>query len=379
MTQLEPGGRIRDIAATLEPFPEATTLPAEFYLDPEIYRMEIDSAMRAHWLPLARVEQVPQPGDYLATELLGEQLVITRDRHGVLRVLSNVCRHRAMPVAEGSGNCTVLRCPYHLWSYRLDGSLSAAPLMAAQRAFDPSAVTLPQVRHEVWLGWIMVNLDGTAPALAPQLPRLTVELKGWDFANLRLVASASYDCPWNWKLTVENFSEYYHHLGLHRDSLEPFLPAKRGRCLDNQGEPWSSSVVDCSSEYLALQARVMPGLDADLASTMQIVTVFPLLCAGAQGSSAFWLQVTPQSVDHHIVTWHVLVRPEQAAQSDIAAFAEMSLGAIDVLQQEDARACRGVQTGLRSTAAAPGRFAPLELPLWQFQGWLLRRLAKGAQ
>ncbi len=377
MTQLELSGRIRDIAAAIEPFCEASTLPREFYVDPAIYCMETDSAMRAQWLPLARVEQVPEPGDYLATAILGEQLVIVRDRDGDLRVLSNVCRHRAMPVAEGSGNCLVLRCPYHLWSYHLDGSLSAAPLMAAQPAFDRSAVALPQVRHEVWQGWIMVNLDGAAPALARQLLQLAAELKGWDFTDLRLVASASYDCPWNWKLTVENFSEYYHHLGLHKDSLQPFLPAKRGRCLDNQGQPWSSSVIDCSSEYLALQARVMPRLDADLAATMQIFTVFPLLCAGAQGSSAFWLQITPLSLDHHTVTWHVLVRPEQAAESDAAEFAEMSLSAVDVLQQEDARACRGVQAGLRSAMAASGRFAPLELPLWQFQGWLLRRLAEG--
>ncbi len=377
MTQLELSGRIRDIAAALGPFSEASTLPREFYLDPAIYRMETDSAMRAQWLPLARVEQVPEPGDYLATAILDEQLVIARDRDGDLRVLSNVCRHRAMPVAEGSGNCLILRCPYHLWSYHLDGSLNAAPLMAAQPAFDRSAVALPQVRHEVWQGWIMVNLDGAAPALARQLLQLAAELKGWDFTDLRLVASASYDCPWNWKLTVENFSEYYHHLGLHKDSLEPFLPAKRGRCLDNQGEPWSSSVINCSSEYLALQARVMPRLDADVAATMQIFTVFPFLCAGAQGSSAFWLQVTPLSLDYHTVTWHVLVRPEQAAESDAAKFAEMSLSAIDVLQQEDARACRGVQAGLRSATAASGRFAPLELPLWQFQGWLLRRLAEG--
>jgi phenylpropionate dioxygenase-like ring-hydroxylating dioxygenase large terminal subunit len=379
MAELRLGGRTRDIAAALAPHPEASTLPREFYLDPEIYRLETEAAMRAQWLPLARVDQVPEPGDYLATAILGEQLVITRDRDGELRVLSNVCRHRAMPVAEGSGNCSVLRCPYHLWSYRLDGSLSGAPLMATQRGFDRSAVALPRVRHEVWQGWIMVNLGGAAPPLARQVPELTAELAGWDFTDLRVVASASYDCPWNWKLTVENFGEYYHHFGLHKDSLEPFLPARRGRCLDNRGEPWNSSVIDCSSEYLELQGRVMPGLDEDLAATMQIFTVFPLLCAGAQGSSAFWLQITPQSLHRHTVTWHVLVRPEQATWSDAEEFAGMSLSAIDVLQQEDARACRGVQAGLRSTTAAPGRFADLELSLWQFQSWLLHRLAEASR
>jgi phenylpropionate dioxygenase-like ring-hydroxylating dioxygenase large terminal subunit len=370
-------GRWYDVADANQPFGEASTLPREFYLDPDLFRHEVDRVLAPGWLPVARVEQVARPGDYLATEVCGEQLLVVRDQDGTLRVLSNVCRHRAMPLASGQGSCRVLRCPYHLWSYRLDGTLSGAPMMAGNPSFDRAATRLPAFRHEIWQGWVMVNLDGTAQPLAERTAGLTRAIVGWGFDDLRLVASARYDCDWNWKLTIENFCEYYHHLGLHQESLEPFLPARAGRCLDNDGQPWNSSIITCAEEYLELQGAPMSGLDCQHTNSMQIFTVFPLLCAGAQPSSGFWLQVDPVTADRHVVTWHVLVRPERAESDDIADFTEVSLKAIDVLQQEDGTACRGVQAGLRSRSARPGRFAALEKPIWQFQRWLLTAMADG--
>jgi phenylpropionate dioxygenase-like ring-hydroxylating dioxygenase large terminal subunit len=371
MAAINIGQRQYDSAGAIESFDRATTLRPEFYLDPYLYRMEKARVMRSQWLPIARVEDVVSNGDYLATELLDEQLLVTRDIDGVLRVLSNVCRHRAMLLATGSGNCRTLQCPYHLWSYQLDGSLSGSPMMAGIPYFDRTAVRLPEVKHEVWQGWIMVNIDGAAQPLAEQVKALTAAIGEWGFTNLQRVASQSYECAWNWKIIVDNFSEYYHHLGLHRDTLEPFLPARNGWCLDNGGEPWSSSVMTCAPDYLALQGERMSGLDNAKAGTMQIFTLFPLLCAGAQGSSAFWLHVAPLAVDRSRVTWNVLVRPER---SDDVEFIRASLSAIDTLQDEDALACRGVQAGLRSATAAPGRLARLEKPIWQFQRWLLAKL-----
>ncbi len=375
MTAVTIRDRIYEAGGTAAEFDAATTLPPAFYLDEQLYQLEEQRVMRAQWLPLARVAQVARPGDYLAAELLGEPLVAVRDKAGVLRVLSNVCRHRAMPIAEGRGSCQTLKCPYHLWSYRLDGSLGGAPMMLENGSFDRDAVRLPEIRHEVWQGWIMVNLDGSAPSLAARIPALSASLAGWDFTDLTVVASRTYEADWNWKITVENFCECYHHLGLHRESLEPFLPSRDSRCLDNGGEPWNSSISRCAPEYLALQGSPMSGVDGERAGVNQIFTVFPFLCAGAQGGSAFWLELTPETAGKHRITWHVLVRPDQAAQPGIEDFAAASMQAIDVLQSEDSAACRGVQAGLRSTFAASGSFAPLEKPIWQFQRWLLEGLA----
>ncbi len=374
MTYVTIGSRRVAVGAALDPFERATALPREFYLEQAIYELEELRVMRAHWLPLARVEEVSRPGDFVSKELLGDQLVVAHDLVGDIRVLSNVCRHRGMPLVDGSGNSRLLRCPYHLWTYHLDGALSGAPLMG--QSFDRTSVCLPVIRHEIWNGWIMVNLDGCAGSLGERLGRLSQSLSDWGFDRLVLAGSRTYDCDWNWKIIIDNFSEYYHHLGLHRESLEPFLPAREGSCLENSGEPWSSSTIGCSSDYVSLQGTSMSGLDDTRSREMQVFNVFPLLCAGAQPSSAFWMQVQPKGVARTIVTWHVLVRPERIDAPDLRVFVEDSLRAIDVLQSEDSAACRGVQAGIRSTTYSPGMFAPLELPIWQLQRWLLHRLAE---
>ncbi len=375
MATIDIGGRPVDIADAAAPFDRSSTLPRQFYLDPDLYELEVQRVFASNWLPVARVEQIAEPGSFLAVELCGEQLVLARDGAGSLRVLSNVCRHRAMPLVEGRGRGKAMQCPYHLWSYRLDGSLSGAPLMDQTRDFDRGKVRLPEFRHEVWQGWVMVNLDGTAPPLAGQVDALEESIKPWVFEDMRIVASAVYQADWNWKVTFENFSEYYHHLGLHRDSLEPFLPAKAGQPLDSKGEPWHSSWVSCSEDYLFLQGAPMPRLPAEQASAMQIFSLFPILCAGGQPASGFWLQILPQTVDRHTVTWHIMLRPEQAEARGVDDFVESSLKAIELIQEEDAASCRGVQRGLRSSKAAPGRFAQLERPLWEAQLWLLSGLA----
>ncbi len=199
-------GRGYDVSGVAESFTSATALPREFYFESDIYRVEESRLMRAHWLPAARVEQVPGPGDYQTVELLGEPLLVVRGENGVIRVLANVCRHRAMRLMSGCGTADRLTCPYHLWAYHLDGSLSGAPMMAEVPDFDRTAASLTEVNSEIWQGWIMVNLDGTCGPMAQQIPALSAGLAGWDFSDMRLAASRSYECTWNWKIIVENFS-----------------------------------------------------------------------------------------------------------------------------------------------------------------------------
>ncbi|MFI9643402.1 aromatic ring-hydroxylating dioxygenase subunit alpha [Micromonospora sp. NPDC051925] len=374
MTSVIAGGAAVEVGQATAPFGQATALPPRFYLDPALFELEQSRVFATGWVPLARAEQVAEPGTYLSVQLGSQPLVITCDAAGVPRVLANVCRHRAMPLAEGSGMCRTLRCEYHLWTYRLDGTLSGAPMMAEVDGFDRDQVRLPEFRHEIWQGWIFVNLDGRAAPLADQVSGLVAEIAEWRFSDMVSVATASYEADWNWKISVENFAEFYHHLGLHRDSLEPLLPAKTARCLDNRGQPWSSSWIGCSDDYLLVQGDPMKHLPPSHTMGMQIMCVFPLLCAGGQPASTFWLQILPISVDRHRLTWHVMVPADQLTSPGLQAFVESSLVAIEQIQEEDGAACRGVQRGLRAPATATGRLAPLELPLWQMQTWLLARL-----
>ena len=370
--------RVVDVGGVTADFGSSTALPPQFYVDPAIFALERSRAFRAGWMPLARLEQLGPPGSYLAVDVAGEPLVITRDAAGAIRVLANVCRHRGMVLVEGCAVDTALRCPYHLWTYHLDGTLAGAPMMHSVPGFDRASVRLPVFRHEVWQGWIFVNLDGRAEPLATQVAGLEPEIAGWRFEDMRIVASVAYDAPWNWKVSVENFAEFYHHMGLHRDSLTTLVPAQAASCLDGDGGPWCSSWVECTPDYLLMQGEPMPHLPVRHTTGLQIFAVFPLLCAGGQPGSTFWLQILPETVARHRLVWHFMVPTARAAAGDLDAFIESSTLAMELIQGEDSAACRAVQRGLSATDTALTSLAPLERGLWQLQRWLIAQLADPA-
>ena len=151
---------------------------------------------------------------------------------GDVRALSNVCPHRWMLLVghdpsstfpfktESCGNRRSFQCPFHLWSFDLDGKMIGAPGMEQAEDFDKKRWSLPQFPVELWGGFIFVNLDPEAEPLAPQLSTLDPFVEAYELDRLRMLEPLEYDCDWNWKISVEAGSESYHHLGLHQDILE---------------------------------------------------------------------------------------------------------------------------------------------------------------
>lgn len=158
----------------------AETLPPECYTDREFFEFEKDALFYREWLCVGREDWVRQPGDYLTTSHVGEPILVVRNSDGILKAFSSVCRHRAMLVAEGAGNVKAFLCPYHHWSYSLDGKLIGAPAMERACNFNKDAVGLPEFRVEVWLGFIFVNFDPEAQPLAPRLGALTQVLANYE-------------------------------------------------------------------------------------------------------------------------------------------------------------------------------------------------------
>ncbi|MGH6955020.1 MAG: aromatic ring-hydroxylating oxygenase subunit alpha, partial [Alphaproteobacteria bacterium] len=167
----------------------AQSLPPRCYTSPEFYALEVERILRREWLCVGRVEQVRAPGDYFSIDLMGEPLVVVRDQEGRIRALSRVCRHRAMLVVSGAGNARSFICPYHAWTYGLDGRLAGAPEMARTPGFDPSSCRLPEIPTELWEGFIFVNLGGDAQPLAPRLEGLARRLRNWSVAGMEGVRS----------------------------------------------------------------------------------------------------------------------------------------------------------------------------------------------
>src|SRR5262249_43139460 len=162
--------------------------------------------------------------------------VAVRDGEAI-NVLANVCAHRgSLLLDDGCAVASTLVCPYHRWAYRLDGSLIGAPLIDGDGL---DGVGLKRLPHPIWGGVGLVNFSGHAPAPSDSLAGLSQVLAPWRWSEMITVASRRFQSTWNWKVMVENWIECYHHLGSHRETVEPFQPARTTRILDNDGAPWT--------------------------------------------------------------------------------------------------------------------------------------------
>lgn len=201
----------------------ASTIPSRWYTDPAMLQAERRRVFGRTWQAVGASAKVAAPGSYLACEIAGEPVVVTRAKDGALHAFSNVCRHRGALVAEGCGQAGALRCPYHAWTYGLDGRLLGQPEFEGVEEWDRSAVRLPRFQVEAWGPFVFVNQDLKAPPLAEVLgaiPRETAE-SGCPIDRLHLSYRRDYEIACNWKVYIDNYLEGYHlpaaHPSLYRE------------------------------------------------------------------------------------------------------------------------------------------------------------------
>jgi phenylpropionate dioxygenase-like ring-hydroxylating dioxygenase large terminal subunit len=352
------------------------TLDPRWYLDPAHYEREVEHIFRREWIAVAREDQVARPGDYVAFDLLGEPLVAVRDDDGVLRVLSRVCRHRWMPVVEaGAGSRRSFQCPYHLWTYGLDGRLVGAPEMDRAEGFDRRACRLPALRVEVWEGWVFSNFDPDAAPLAPRLAGLARAIAPYRPAVMRTTEPLVYQHEWNWKVMVENFVESYHHAGVHADTLQPMVPAA-GTFADDAASDVYAVLHNPTKSQAPMPAAFppTPGLDDAQRAEFVVGAVFPFLLFSVQHDSLIWYRLEPHAVDRFTLSIHACVPPEGADDPDRAERIAGVKQFLDGVHQQDIAACQGVQRGLRSRYAAVGPLSHLEKAIAQLGRFVRARV-----
>jgi len=188
------------------------SLEARYYTDPQVFEMEMGGLFAKTWQFACHASEVANPGDYYSFSLAGEDLMIVRDRDMNLHCYYNVCQHRAHQLVQGKGNTRVLVCPYHAWTYELTGGLRAGPNINAVEGFDKSAICLSEVKTEEFLGFVFVNLDPDAKPMEDWFPNARAELEDWvpNFRDLQPVEWVEIPENFNWKVSVENYSECYH-------------------------------------------------------------------------------------------------------------------------------------------------------------------------
>jgi choline monooxygenase len=201
-----------DATELRESLARGATLPADWYADPAVLRLEQERIFARAWQYAGRADLVAESGDYFSCFAGHVPVVVVRDHDGGLRAFVNVCRHRGHLVADEAGHRTTLQCRYHAWTYDLDGSLRKAPRSEREPDFDPAAYSLLPVRAEAWGPLVFVNPDPGARPLAGalgDLPTLVAE-GGLDLDRLRFRERVEWEIEANWKIAIENYLECYH-------------------------------------------------------------------------------------------------------------------------------------------------------------------------
>jgi len=374
-----PGMNEDEIARVRQPLEHAYTLPPAAYTDPDIYEREVINIMRTSWLPLARVDQVPEPSDYVSLDLFGQPVMVVHGKDGTIRTMSRVCLHRAAPLTEnGAGRRNLFTCPYHAWSYDTAGDLVRAPLMEGADGFDEKGTKercrLPQIRTEIWNGFIMANLDDNAEPFAPQVAGYTEFFKPFRLDDLAVARTLEFPSEWNWKVLVENFMEAYHHIATHSTTLEPVFHARDSKIPENNGEPWS--ILDMPAADMSGPAAdgTVPGLEDWQAHSLFATVLFPHFLLGIQGNATAWYQVLPEAHNRLTLRIHMCLPRSTIPADKWEEAADGAAELVNVIHQEDIAANDMVWRGLTAPLTTQGRLSPLEKSIWQMNQWWLGKM-----
>jgi phenylpropionate dioxygenase-like ring-hydroxylating dioxygenase large terminal subunit len=359
----------------------AETLPPECYVDADFYGFEKEAVFNHEWLCVGREAWVMQPGDYFTTTIIDEPIVVARTRQGELKAMSSVCQHRAMLVAEGAGNARGFVCPYHHWTYALDGTLVNAPAMEQTCGFDKSAVRLPEFKVEVWLGFVFINFDMAAAPLAPRLTALTEALAPYELEKAEgPKPDAPGKFPWNWKVMFENNNDGYHASRLHRGPLHDFVPSERSvfpdMPSDTAGYLRFNGTTHADASFNATQKAllsVFPKLSDIDRNRMIFANVPPTLSLVVTSDMVIYLIVRATGPEVHEMDTGVLVASGAMDDPGFTHKLNMNMSAALEIIAQDFHVDGLVQVGLRSRFAVRGRYSWQEGAQRAFNGWLTPR------
>jgi Rieske 2Fe-2S family protein len=338
----------------------AKTLPQRYFVSPEILAQEEEKIFSRHWLLVGHQSQIPATGDYFVQETAGESVIVTRDRSGVVRGFYNVCRHRGTRLCEDSGgHSSTIQCPYHAWTYGLDGRLIGSPHMDEVPGFDRSQYSLHPVNLGLWEGFIFVNLDNDAMPLEEWFAPLAGKFSHWNLPRLRSAKRFEYDVKANWKLMFENYSECYHCPGVHPmlskvspyDSAENDLtegPFLGGFMRINQGKSLTMSGNACA----------LPVGKIENLQEVFYYSIFPNMLLSLHPEYAMVHQLWPQSPERTLIVCDWFFHPEAMQRDDFNP--EDAIEFWDITNKQDWHVCELSQQGIASRAYEPGPYSSRE-------------------
>jgi glycine betaine catabolism A len=355
-------------------------LRREYYTAASIFENEFERIFSKRWVCIGRADQIPNPGDYFLQQIGSENLIITRNRDGQPRAFHNVCRHRGTQICEETQGKfrNSIQCPYHAWTYSLDGKLIGAPNMTNAADFIKQDYPLYGVQIEIWQGFLFVNLDPETEPLSETVAAINPLITDWKIGNLKMARRIVYEVNANWKLLAENYSECYHCPLIH-PALNAMSPYDSGQDLLFDGpvvggymelrEGHESMTVDGET----LRAPVGNVGGEDLRRVYYYV-LFPNLLLSLHPDYVMFHTIWPKSPTETQIICEWLFDPQTMQQPDFNPNDAVEFW--DQTNREDWHICEQSQIGMRSRVYKPGPlYATQERILWGFDQEVLRSLA----
>ena len=391
-------GDVQQLVAELaelasRPLERARALPPAAYTNPDLYALELDRMWRCSWLYVGRVEELEKPGDWITAELVGEPVMVVRGQDSKLRAMSRVCPHRYMDVLGDEkgrrGTKEQFVCPYHSWSFGLDGKLTGAPLMSENEVFaeERDSYCLTDLPLTEWQGFLFVNLDHGAKPLAASLEEVDAFLGNYDLEEWRLVDTIEWgETEANWKLVVDNGREAYHHQGTHCDSLEPLWPAHMVEYQPSETSDFFLLRMFVSPEAATGQedghyinptlVPAAPRLTPFERSHYMVIGLYPGFIVAPGPDAMFTLCWMPTGPTSHTIDIGIFLHESQLDNPNIDGVIEEARAWITLIQTEDSAAIQSVQKSATTRLTTRGgALSHLEQSVWTFQRFLAGRLS----
>ncbi len=341
----------------------ATALPGRFYTAPDIFRLEQERIFSRRWLGAGREEQLPQPGDFFTRTVSGESLIVLRGRDGVIRAFFNVCRHRGTRLcSEPHGRfANTIQCPYHAWTYGLDGRLLGAPSMEGVEGFDKADYPLHAVAVALWEGFVFLSLDKEPEPFETAYAPLLGKFTRYNLPRLSAVRRIDYDVQANWKMVFENYSECYHCAVIHPE-LVKLSPADSGQNDLTSGPFLGGFMTVPNADGLSRSGKAcgIPVGDLPVEDLRRVYfySIFPNLLLSLHADYVMAHTLWPTAPDRTLIQCEWLFHPDVDRQAGFDP--DDAVGFWDTTNRQDWHACELSQQGVSSRAYTPGPYSPRE-------------------
>lgn len=364
-----------DVQSIRRPLPEAVHLPGRVYTSSDVFERELVEYFGREWLYLGRVEQFPAPGDYEARRVLGRPIVLARSRTGELNAFYNMCRHRGVEVAQGSGNTKFFSCPYHGWTYDLEGKLVGAAYMKETQDFDLSGCRLPRIGLHVWRGNIFINFADDPKDFETAMGGIESDFGFLQTDRCRLADVATTELACNWKFFHENLMDYYHVGVLHAKTFGAKFSWTADNLVlkDNGGLTMHYKSAPSTPEGVALFGK-MPWL-AERGNDFACTGFFPPnVTMFARVDMVKFITAWPLGTDRCEVKIYMLFPEDFHADPQFADKLEVYRRYQHQIYDEDRSMIESMQKAMSLPQYRPGRLSVMEKPIHHFLGSYVRRM-----